>query len=51
LRDFTVHFDGASPADVGVVFYSCYSGLLLFCIIIIIIIIIIYSEIYLILFT
>jgi hypothetical protein len=36
LRDFAAHSDGASPADVGVVFYSCYSGLLLLCIIIIV---------------
>jgi hypothetical protein len=37
LRDFAAHSDGVSPVDVGVVFYSCYSGLLLFCIIIIIV--------------
>jgi hypothetical protein len=36
LRDFAAHFDGASPVDVGVVLYSCYSRLLLFCIIIIV---------------
>jgi hypothetical protein len=35
LRDFTVHSDGAILVDVGVVFYICYSGLLLLCIIII----------------
>jgi hypothetical protein len=47
LRDFAAHSDGVSPADVGVVFYSCYSGLLLF---LYYYYYFIYSEIYLILF-